>query len=113
MVGEKKERGIKEVKEKFSGGGVAFSERDAKGIAAGGAGAGSAISGEGDGTAGDQVEDRHATLELENVRCAFQAKTGDVNLAEQIFLILNVKRPAVLEAQPAPVESVGPCNVAA
>ncbi len=113
IVGEERELRIHEVNDKVYRGRVALGKRDAHGIAAGSAGARSAISGDGDGTAGDQVEDRHATLELENIRCAFQVKTGDVNLAEQVFLILNVKRPVVLQAQPAPVESVGPCNVTA
>ncbi len=113
IVGEESELRIHEVNDKVYRGRVALGERDAHGIAAGSAGARGAVAGDGDGTAGDQVEDRHATLELEDVRSAFQAKTGDVNLAEQIFLILNVKRSAVLQAQPAPVECVGPCNVAA
>src|SRR6266446_807342 len=113
IVGEERKLRIHEVNDKVYRGRVALGEFDAHGVAAGSAGAGSPIAGDKDGAAGYQIEDRHATLELENVRRAFQAKTGDVNLAEQVFLILNVKRPVVLQAQPAPVQGVSPRNVAA
>src|SRR6266481_7424258 len=111
IVGEERKLRIHEVNDKVYRGRVALGEFDAHGVAAGSAGARSAVASDGDRTAGHHVEDRHAILKLENVRRAFQAKTGDVNLAEQVFLILNVKRPAVLQAQPAPVQGVSPRNV--
>ncbi len=113
IIGEECELGVHEVHDKVYGGRRALGELDAHGIAAGAAAAGSPIAGYSHGTVGDEIEDRHAILELENVRCSIQAQTGDGNLPEQVFFILNRERTAVLDAQPTPVECIGSRNIAA
>ncbi len=113
IVHKESQLGIHKVNDEIDRRCVALDEFDGHGIPARTASARCSIAGDRDGTGGDEIEDGHAALELEDVGCASQVQAGDCHLADEVFFILNGKSSAVLETQAAPIDCVGSRDVAA